>query len=355
MVGAGALGNEVVKTVGLLGIGRVTVVDPDTVEPSDLTRSLFLRSENAVGGNKAVTLAGFAGGLFPDTAVTALGREIADVGFRELAANDLIFGCVDNDLARLEIAYISTQLNVPVVDGGLRTSDYSRGRVSYFPGRDGACFSCRLTQQRRRELLTIWEAASRPCWLEMRDLERRSYPSTPMMAAVIGAMQVELGLRRLLAPDKSRESPATTVEIALDPVQQTDAFRMTVSQTCPFHAPPPPRFAARGSLSSTTVGSLLDQVRTGGGGPGSAKLVLDWPICTSARCAECGYRWSPMIRLAALRKSAACPACSSRQFIEDEVIRTVERKSRWADSTLGELGLPEGHLHLIELKTEPLT
>jgi adenylyltransferase/sulfurtransferase len=354
VVGAGALGNEVVKTLGLLGIRRITVVDPDAVERPDLTRSLLLRKENALGRNKATALADLAGELFPDTLITGIGKEIADVGFQELAPADLIFGCVDSDLARLEIAYISTQLDLPVLDGGLGAPDYSRGRVSFFPGSIGACFSCRLTQHKRRELLTLWEAASRPCWLEADGLNRPSYPSTPMMAAVVGGMQVELGLRRLLETEQPGESLGRTVEIVLEPPPRLDMFSISVSQTCPFHAanslslrvPAPP---------SATVRSLLDEAAHGVAGRGAAVLVLDWPICTSAQCAECGHGWSPMLRLAAFRRSGACPQCSSRHFSERETLRSIERSSPWADWALEELNLPIAHLHLVQRRSlEPV-
>jgi molybdopterin-synthase adenylyltransferase len=359
VVGAGALGNEVVKTLGLLGVGKVTVVDPDTVEAADLTRSPLLRGEDVMGRNKAAALADCAGRLFPDTAIIGISKEIADVGFQELVVADLIFGCVDNDLARLEVAYISTQLDVPVLDGGLGAPDYSRGRVSFFPGSSDACFSCRLTQQRRRELLTVWEAASRPCWFRADDLERLSYPSTPTMAAVVGALQVELGLRRLLETQDTGESPASTVEIVLDAVPKLAVFSMSLSQTCPFHEPGRARIRVPGS-SSATVRSLLNQAEPGAAAPGDrgsgpAALVLDWPICASARCVECDQRWSPMLRLAALRKSGACPRCGSRRFVEEQTLRAIEGGSQWADRTFGDLGLPEAHLHLIQRCSEPVT
>ena len=354
VVGAGALGNEVVKTLGLLGVGKVAVIDPDRVEPTDLTRSLFLRGTGAVGHSKALSLATMAAELFPDTVVNGASKEIADLGFQEVAAANLIFGCVDNDLARLETAYISTQLDVPVVDGGLGTSDYSQGRVSYFPGSAGACFSCRLTQQRRRELLTLWEAGSRPCWLETRDLERRSFPSTPMMASIIGAMQVEFGLRRLLEPQAPPDSVGTNVDISLDPVVKTEAFRLSISPNCPFHGPRPARYPASRPASQIVVRCLLDEVIPSGDDHRKAYLILDWPICTSARCTGCGHRWAPMLRLATLRKCGACPVCGSRQLSEEEVIRAVDRNSRWADFTLEALGIPERHLHRIEFRAEPL-
>jgi molybdopterin/thiamine biosynthesis adenylyltransferase len=342
-----------VKTLGLLGIGKITVVDPDIVEPSDLTRSPLLRIKNAAGCNKAAALADCAGRLFPDTNITGIGKEIADVGFQELALADLLFGCVDNDLARLEIAYISTQLDVPVLDGGLGTPQYSRGRVSYFPGRTGACFSCRLTQQRRRELLTLWEAASRPCWLTADDLDRPSYPSTPMTASVVGALQVELGLRHFLETEQLGKWSARTVEIALDPSPRLDVFSMSVSQTCPFHRTGRAQTRVSGP-SSVTVGSLLDRLEPSASGCGPAVLVLDWPICTSARCAGCDHCWSPMLRLAALRRSGACPRCGSRHFIEEETLRAIERGSHWANRTLGDLSLPQEHLHLVQRCSQPM-
>jgi len=38
VVGAGALGNEVLKNLALLGVGTVVVIDLDAVEPSNLSR-----------------------------------------------------------------------------------------------------------------------------------------------------------------------------------------------------------------------------------------------------------------------------------------------------------------------------
>ena len=43
VVGAGALGNEVLKNLSLLGIGGVIIVDFDTIENSNLSRSVLFR------------------------------------------------------------------------------------------------------------------------------------------------------------------------------------------------------------------------------------------------------------------------------------------------------------------------
>ncbi len=44
VVGAGALGNEVLKNLALLGVGVTYVIDLDLVEPSNLSRSVLFRA-----------------------------------------------------------------------------------------------------------------------------------------------------------------------------------------------------------------------------------------------------------------------------------------------------------------------
>lgn len=52
VVGAGALGNELVKNLTLLGIGNILILDMDSIENSNLTRSVLFR-RNDVGRYKA--------------------------------------------------------------------------------------------------------------------------------------------------------------------------------------------------------------------------------------------------------------------------------------------------------------
>jgi len=162
-----------------------------------------------------------------------------------------------------------------------------------------------------------------------------------------GAAQVELGLRRLFEPLEPGASLAKTLDIVLDPPQKLEVIEVRMSQTCPFHAPPRRRFAADGP-ASVTARELLDQAGLELTGTGALALVLDWPICTSALCHECGHRWSPMARLAALRQTGVCPHCGSRHIVEIETLRRIERNSKWARRSLRDLGIPERHLHMIE-------
>src|SRR3954471_13616406 len=65
VVGAGALGNEVLKNLALLGVGTTYVIDLDTVEPSNLSRSVLFRAEDG-GRGKAEVAARRACEINPD-------------------------------------------------------------------------------------------------------------------------------------------------------------------------------------------------------------------------------------------------------------------------------------------------
>src|SRR5258707_1178160 len=56
VIGAGAVGNEVIKNLALLGIGEMYVFDLDLIEEHNLTRSVLFR-ESDIGQAKAAVAA----------------------------------------------------------------------------------------------------------------------------------------------------------------------------------------------------------------------------------------------------------------------------------------------------------
>jgi hypothetical protein len=346
VVGAGALGNEVARILGLLAPARVVVVDPDVVEPSNLPRSSFFWSGQAIGRNKASALIEAAGALFPDTEWTGIGSEIADVGFRRITDADLLFSCVDSDLSRLEIAYVSTKLRIPSVDGGLGRQNYSRGRVTYFPATaDRACYGCMLSPRTRRELLELWHANVRPC-APVTGFGENDLVSTPTMAAVVGALQVEFGLRNFFQNREDHAVKSNTLDVSFHPDLRMSGFTTSASIDCPFHDPrqhilrPLPR-------SDCTMGDFLQSTA-------AEFVLLDWPVCTEAKCLGCERKWSPMLRLAALRRRGCCPACGSKRILELQTIRAIGSGSAWIGLTPSALGLPEDHLYTVQLRSNAL-
>ena len=61
VVGAGAIGNELIKNLALLGVGKIVIVDMDKIEQTNLTRSILYRMSD-VGKYKSPAAAEAASG-----------------------------------------------------------------------------------------------------------------------------------------------------------------------------------------------------------------------------------------------------------------------------------------------------
>ena len=82
VVGCGALGNEVLKNLALLGVGHLTLVDFDRVEPRNLSRSILFTEQDAMTQRpKVETAAERIREISPQTEVETINGDIAyDVG-----------------------------------------------------------------------------------------------------------------------------------------------------------------------------------------------------------------------------------------------------------------------------------
>jgi len=103
VVGAGAVGNEVIKNLALLGVGEIQIFDQDLVEVHNLTRSVLFR-EDDIGRSKAECAAVRARELDPAVAaVPHVGDFWSTLTFSHLQAASAVFCCVDNIEARIRL------------------------------------------------------------------------------------------------------------------------------------------------------------------------------------------------------------------------------------------------------------
>ncbi|MEJ5367178.1 MAG: ThiF family adenylyltransferase [Bryobacteraceae bacterium] len=335
IAGLGALGNELFRQLGLLGVGEALLIDPDLVEPSNLAKCAFFRAPGAVGRRKADVLAEIGSEWFPATRWTPLPVEMADVGWQRLSGLDVLFCGLDRDSARLEAARISTRLDLPVCDGGMSASGAASGRVSWFPGRGAACFCCRLTAQRRRELLQTWSSSAHPCHVPE---EPGGWSATPMLAAMTAALQVHCAAAWL----SRGEGEARSVEFRLEGALRMEEVRIPADETCPFHG-------STGPLVPV-AGTFREVLRRG------EAAAWEWPVCLRARCLDCGAEFEPRERATRFRRSGRCPRCGSRRLLELETRSRVSYGEPWAEFRPEQLGLPAEHLYSIregELMEEP--
>lgn len=356
VVGAGALGNEVLKNLALVGVGRIAVLDRDRIEMSNLTRSVLfctsdVESHVARGTYKATLAAERASAINPDIDVTPYIGEIADLGLGTIRRVDVVFSCLDNEMARLELGWICTRLDRLLIDGGLGLINPSSGLVSVFPGANGPCYACRKGADRRRTLLQDLQGREDPCGTKER-LQREAdiVPTTPTMASIVAAMQVEMGIRHACAERAIDDGSAgMSWRVMLHPSLRLDSMTFGQSPNCPLHQPESivrevSEHADRVS-NEWTPAQLLAEI-----GASDGFLTFDWPMTVRASCHTCGHGWEPMMRRARFRRER-CPACGSGDLAETEVLTAIDATSPWARRTFAALGLPCGHVHEVVLGT----
>ena len=189
VVGAGALGNELVKNLTLLGLGEIFVVDMDRIESSNLSRSVLFRQAD-VGKFKARVIAEHANELNPDVKVVPIvGRFEDEVGLDLLREMDLVFAGLDSRLARLNIGRACRLVGKPWIDGAIEAL---HGIARVF-GSEGPCYECTLNEI---DLELI--AKRKSCALiSKEEAEEGKVPTTPTMASIVAGFQVQEGIKLL--------------------------------------------------------------------------------------------------------------------------------------------------------------
>src|SRR5450432_509280 len=184
VVGAGALGNEIVKNLALLGVGNILIADMDRIENSNLSRSVLYR-ESDNGRYKADVAVEAAKSLYPNIRAHAFnGNVVHDLGMGVFRWADLVIGGLDNREARLAINRQCHRVNRPWIDGAIEAIA-GTARV-FLPG-DGPCYECTMSQ-------IDWQLlqARRSCNLLSRsEMEQGKTPTTPTIAAMIAGVQCQ--------------------------------------------------------------------------------------------------------------------------------------------------------------------
>lgn len=146
VVGAGGIGSHVVEQLARLGVGRLTVVDPDRVEMSNISRIIGSTKADARVRKQKVHISKRTvrkiGG--PSRVKTADSDATRGKVARTLLEADLIVGATDTQFSRSVLNAIAYQYFVPVIDIGveLQAGGASGGRVTWLrPGLP--CLWCR--------------------------------------------------------------------------------------------------------------------------------------------------------------------------------------------------------------------
>jgi adenylyltransferase/sulfurtransferase len=328
VIGAGALGNEIVKNCALLGIGNVLVADMDAIENSNLSRSVLFRASDN-GSSKAETACRSARDIFPDMNLHPfLGNIVHDLGWGVYLWADVIVAGLDNREARVAMNSGSFFTRKPWIDGAIEVLD-GVARV-FSPTNDGPCYECTMSE-------TDWKMLERrrSCALLTRDqMATGKVPTTPTTASIVAGIEVQEAVKIIhgIEPMAGRALFYNGLNADCYPVTYQrkedcyghDFYQELVLLGC--------------GVADLTVGELLARARRDLGSE-SAVIGLPRDVIASLSCPVCFAQEEVFKSLGKVTESdAACPKCGNTRV--PVTLATLGLDDKLDGLRFAELGVP---------------
>jgi len=330
VAGAGALGNEVLKCLALAGVGTLVVIDSDRIELSNLSRSVLYRAQD-VGKAKALVAAARVRQLNPEiSAVGVVGDLRWDIGTGLYRRAAVVLGCLDNREARWTLNRDCWRVGTPWVDGGIRDL---MGTVRVFVPWEGPCYACALGEVDKQLLNQRDSCGARDAQLQ----QRGHSPTTPTVAAIIGAMQAQEALKLIHGLGQWNGEGGFYNG-------WTNTFyplRYQRKPECELHSPPLPVVELAGGTARASAADLYRWL--GEQGVVADELELDRQFVVGLRCGHCHARQSTLRpRRPGSDARFLCPRCGETRI--PELRHRIGRDSGVGERPLSALGVPRWHV-----------
>jgi molybdopterin-synthase adenylyltransferase len=118
IVGLGGLGSHVTQQLGYLGTQQFVLIDHDHISESSLNR-VVTADDADIAARKLKIDAGKRRllAINPAAEIETLPVMLNDdAAYKAIAKANVVFGCVDNDLARVQLTRICSELAIPLID-----------------------------------------------------------------------------------------------------------------------------------------------------------------------------------------------------------------------------------------------
>ena len=119
VVGIGGLGSHVVQQLALLGVGRLILIDSEELDDTNRNRYIGARHDDPVPGTPKVAIGQrLAHEINPEFNVLAIAQPLANhQSFQAIISeSNFVFGCLDNDGARLILNELCLAYDKPYFD-----------------------------------------------------------------------------------------------------------------------------------------------------------------------------------------------------------------------------------------------
>lgn len=333
VAGAGAVGNEAIKNLSLLGVGKLLIIDFDRVEASNLSRCVLFR-EADIGVSKVQAAARAVAELNPEVEVAVLNGDIScDLGEGEVREYDMVLGCVDSIAARWELNRLCRRSNVPWLNAGIGAAV---GEVSLYHPQVGACYECGMTR-------SMWHRLNerRSCLLVGKPIQENASPATAVLASLTAALLVQEAVTYLHGNgDGQRLKPGEMLMVNTSPYEIT-VVSSTWNPHCSAHEVYGEALRISASPDELTAEKLMAFV------PEASALVLEFDLVIAFECERCGIE-SVLLPLRSLHlQMLVCPHCKGQRA--PQLAHEVALHSRMARASLKELGIT--HRAILNVKT----
>jgi len=116
--GCGGLGMNIVNYLARLGVGHITVWDPDIFSESNLNRQLFSSSDN-IGKSKVEVCRASVQQINPAVCLTAIPAKWEESDASVICQQQVMVDALDNIPSRIALARSCEKFNIPLVHGAV--------------------------------------------------------------------------------------------------------------------------------------------------------------------------------------------------------------------------------------------
>ncbi|MGY5875335.1 MAG: HesA/MoeB/ThiF family protein [Candidatus Thorarchaeota archaeon] len=211
MVGAGGLGSAALRLLAAIGFGRITIIDNDIVELSNIQRQTVYNTED-LGRNKAEAASENLGRMNPEVKFKSVVSKIDDTNaVMHIKSADIIVDGLDSFKARRAVNTASVNLRIPYIFAG--AVEYYGNLSTFIPGETG-CLHCMLRDAKDDPELTC-----------------ANIGVSPTLLSIVGAIEVREAV--LLATGQKPKLHGQLMTIDIDSLA-IECFDLKRVDNCPI-------------------------------------------------------------------------------------------------------------------------
>lgn len=257
VVGAAAVGNEVLKNLCLLGVGRIHVIDSDRIEEHNLSRSVLFKASD-IGKPKGEVAAAACKKIDPNVDVSFSTTDFwMCLSLEQLKRFNAVRCCVDNLEARVKLNHLCLIAQVDLLNAGI---DSRRVCIEVYPFSsepDCACYECALPPSAYSTMRDRYSCG----WLKKIAYEERQVPTTAITSSIAGAYLTSIFLQRQSRhPDRLQDSTRCYIDTITFSTSVSKIGNLEECPSCGRWLPECHHFKTkRQKIANDITGSMTDK------------------------------------------------------------------------------------------------